>query len=273
MKLRLTPLTLKQANELVSSWHRHHKPVVGHRFSIGVSVDGEYVGAAITGRPVGRETSQYTVAEVTRLVTDGTTHACSKLYSASARAAQAMGFERIQTFILESEAGTSLKASGWYRIKSNGAKCDCNDGTRDGLKCKECNTDGGDWNHSWRKGRRTDQPMVPKQRWGKTLNESVENGNREEPASAPFGGMTLPCVENTANGKLFAKDSLSLSEHYAADDGYCSCGVLCETGTGFREHLRQLSRVKCGNCGTSYAQEWAGTTCSVCDGDIEAVTQ
>lgn len=206
--LKLTPLTLKQANELVANWHRHHKPVVGHRFSIGVSVNGSYVGAAITGRPVGRETAQYTVAEVTRLVTDGTPHACSKLYSASARAAQAMGYERIQTFILESETGTSLKAAGWYRIKSNGVKCDCNNGSRDGLKCKECNTNGGDWNHSWRKGRRTDQPMVPKQRWGKTLNESAGNGNADSPALDLSGGMILPCAENTADGKRSVKDSV-----------------------------------------------------------------
>ena len=34
-------------------WHRHHKPVVGHRFSIGVE-NGEIRGACIVGRPVAR---------------------------------------------------------------------------------------------------------------------------------------------------------------------------------------------------------------------------
>ena len=123
------------------------------------------MGAAIVGRPVAREVDQYSVAEVTRLVTDGTPHACSIQYAACARAAKALGYERIQTYILNSEPGTSLIASGWYRIKADGSRCECEKG------CRECVTAGGDWNHSKaRKGkRRTDQPQVPKQRWGKTL--------------------------------------------------------------------------------------------------------
>lgn len=162
-KLRLIPLTLKEANELIARLHRHHKPVQGHRFTIGAEKDGERVGAAVTGRPSARNTPAYETAEVTRLVTDGTPHVCSKLYSASARAAEAMGYDRIQTFILDSEPGTSLIASGWYRIKTNGDKCACGDG------CPECLTSGGDWNRPSRGGRRTDQPMVRKQRWGRKL--------------------------------------------------------------------------------------------------------
>lgn len=161
--LRIIPLTLKQANDLVSRLHRHHKPVVGHRFSLGV-LSGEgsgLVGAAIVGRPVARACSQYSIAEVTRLVTDGTPNCCSILYSACARVCREMGFEKIQTYILETEPGTSLKASGW-EFKST--------------------TSGGDWNHSWRKGRRTDQPMVAKQRWEKSLNDpvSIAQGAPEE---------------------------------------------------------------------------------------------
>lgn len=99
---------------MVERWHRHHKPVQGHRFSIGVfDESGECHGAAVVGRPVARETDQYRVAEVTRLVTDGTFNACSALAGAAARAAKAMGFVRIQTFILDSETGASLKAAGW----------------------------------------------------------------------------------------------------------------------------------------------------------------
>jgi hypothetical protein len=47
------------------------------------------------------------------LCTDGTSNACSFLYSAAARAAKALGFSRIQTFILQDESGVSLKAAGW----------------------------------------------------------------------------------------------------------------------------------------------------------------
>lgn len=111
--MRTVPLDLGEANQLVGRLHRHHKPATGHRFSIGLANDGVLIGACIVGRPVSRAVNQKRVAEVTRLVTDGTHNACSKLYSAAARAAEAMGYDSIQTYILDDEPGTSLKASGW----------------------------------------------------------------------------------------------------------------------------------------------------------------
>lgn len=147
MRLHIFPITLKQANQLVAQLHRHHKPVVGHRFSIGVRDEyGVIHGAAIVGRPTGRKNPQYDWAEVTRLVTDGTKNACSILYAAVARICKEMGFLRVQTFILDTEAGTSLKAAGWKFDRLS---------------------EGGDWNCPSRGGRRTDQPQVPKQRWFK----------------------------------------------------------------------------------------------------------
>lgn len=102
--MKVIPLTLSQANELITAWHRHHKPATGHRFSIGCLLTVScVVGAAIVGRPVARKTDQYLVAEVTRLVTTGEKNVCSFLYSACARIAREMGFDRIQTFILEEE--------------------------------------------------------------------------------------------------------------------------------------------------------------------------
>lgn len=149
MSLRIIPLTIKQANAVVAELHRHHKPVRGHRFSLGVvDHDGTLRGACIVGRPVARATDQYNVAEVTRLVTDGSRNACSILYAAAARACAAMGFEKIQTFILASEPGTSLRAAGWTM---------------------EAETAGGDWNRISRGGRRLDQPQGPKTRWAKRL--------------------------------------------------------------------------------------------------------
>lgn len=147
MTLEIVPLTLKQANDLVSELHRHHKPVVGHRFSIGVKDEtGALHGAAIVGRPTGRKNPQYDWAEVTRLVTNGEKNACSILYAACARIAKEMGFKRIQTFILEEETGVSLKAAGWKY---------------------EQMSEGGNWNVPSRGGRRTDQPQQAKQRWKK----------------------------------------------------------------------------------------------------------
>src|SRR5690242_3370013 len=81
--MKIVPLTLAQANALVASLHRHHKPAQGHRFSIGAEHNGALVGAVIVGRPVARGCDPYRTAEVVRLVTDGTKNACSFLYSAA----------------------------------------------------------------------------------------------------------------------------------------------------------------------------------------------
>lgn len=35
MMLEICPMTLKEANAYVEQHHRHHRPVVGHKFSIG----------------------------------------------------------------------------------------------------------------------------------------------------------------------------------------------------------------------------------------------
>jgi len=111
--MKVKPLTVRAANKAVDELHRHHKAVRGHKFSLGAYKDGQLVGVVIVGRPVARLTCQATVAEVTRLATDGTPNACSFLYGRAARVAKEMGYESIQTFILESEPGTSLRASGW----------------------------------------------------------------------------------------------------------------------------------------------------------------
>lgn len=115
--LRVVPLTLAKANDFIAAAHRHHKPAIGCKFCIGV-VDGDkLVGVCIVGRPVARHADDGTTAEVTRLATDGTKNACSMLYGAAARAARAMGYQKIQTYILIDEPGTSLRASGWQMEK------------------------------------------------------------------------------------------------------------------------------------------------------------
>jgi hypothetical protein len=105
-------MELKEANEHILAYHRHHGKVQGHRFSLGVLDDDRLAGVCIVGRPVGGQ-HQRDWTEVTRLCTDGTYNACSFLYSAAARASKCLGYSRIQTFILKEETGVSLKASGW----------------------------------------------------------------------------------------------------------------------------------------------------------------
>ena len=100
--MRVKHIELKDANAFVEQYHRHHKPVVGHRFSIACVIDDVIHGVAIVGRPVARMVDPSTTLEVTRLVTDGTANACSFLYGAAARAGKELGYSKIQTYILES---------------------------------------------------------------------------------------------------------------------------------------------------------------------------
>jgi hypothetical protein len=146
--LKVVPVTLKEANEFVGKVHRHHKATVGHKFSIGVEKDGQLVGVCVTGRPVARKIDHTRVAEVTRLATDGTKNACSILYAAAARCAKAMGYDKIQTYILETEPGITLKAAGWEF---------------------ETYTTGGAWKHT-AGPRNNNFPLCRKARWGKKLN-------------------------------------------------------------------------------------------------------
>lgn len=115
-KLTVERIDLAEANTFVAQHHRHHRPVVGHIFSIGAAINDRIVGVAIVGRPISRRRDDGVTAEITRLCTDGTKNACSFLYGASARAAFALGFKRIGTYILASEPGTSLAAAGWRLI-------------------------------------------------------------------------------------------------------------------------------------------------------------
>ncbi len=114
--MRLVPISLKDANRFVDEVHRHHGPTVGHKFSVAVEEDGKLVGVCIVGRPVARGLDDGKTAEVLRLATTGEKNACSMLYGAARRAAKAMGYDKIVTYILESEDGASLRASGWKEV-------------------------------------------------------------------------------------------------------------------------------------------------------------
>jgi hypothetical protein len=146
--MNIVPITLKAANQFVSQYHRHHKPSVGHKFSIGLNEADVLIGVAIMGRPVARGSDNGFTIEVARLCTNGQKNACSMLYQAAARSSKELGYKKIQTYILEIESGTSLKASGWKM---------------------EAITVGGQWKHTDGKERRTDQPTMPKQRWVREL--------------------------------------------------------------------------------------------------------
>ena len=150
MSLRAVWIPKHQADMFVALHHRHHKPAVGDYFRVAAIDDvGQIVGVAQVGRPVARGLDGRKVCEVTRLCTDGTRNACSFLYARAARLARRHGYEKIITYILADEPGTSLRAAGWKY---------------------ELTTRGGTWNCSARP-RRDKAPTCPKQRWAKDLTE------------------------------------------------------------------------------------------------------
>lgn len=148
-KFLAIPIELKDANEYVSMFHRHHDPVYRDKFRIAcMGKDGKIHGVIQAGRPVSRNLDDGKTIEIVRCCTDGTKNVCSFLYSRMARIAKEMGYSKIITYILESEDGTSLKASGWqYESDTQGNRS---------------------WNCPSRK-RTTTAPTCVKQRWSKWL--------------------------------------------------------------------------------------------------------
>lgn len=91
-------------------------------------------------------------AEATRLCINGAIkNGCSMLYAACWRAARAMGYTRLITYILSDESGVSLAASGWALVGKAG---------------------GGSWS---RKGRpRVDShPTQTKMRYEQAINREA----------------------------------------------------------------------------------------------------
>lgn len=112
----LQPITYPEACEFIKLYHRHHLPPQGWKFGIAVN-DGEKVVGVITiGRPVARAFDNGLTLEVTRCCTDGSRNTCSKLYGAAKRAVFSMGYKRLITYTLASEAGSSLRGAGWREI-------------------------------------------------------------------------------------------------------------------------------------------------------------
>lgn len=145
--MEIRPITLKQANEFVNAYHRHHNGTVGCKFAVGLYDNDEIVGCAICGRPVSRHFDDGMTCEINRLCTNGIKNGCSKLYGACARIAKEMGYKSIITYILASESGVSLKASGFV--------CEGEAG-------------GTHWTGSRNRGQKIPNEM--KTRWRKELN-------------------------------------------------------------------------------------------------------
>lgn len=124
--IELIPITLAEANQYVAEYHRHHKPVTGHKFSLAAIKNDLIVGVCIVGRPVSRHLDNGWALEVNRCCTDGTKNAPSFLYGAAWRATRALGYKKLITYTLPEEGGTSLRASGWKCLgEAGGGNWNC----------------------------------------------------------------------------------------------------------------------------------------------------
>lgn len=135
MNYKFIPISLKTANEFVAKHHRHNKPAVGHKFSIGLidESSGGLIGVGIAGRPVARLLDDSKTLEVLRVcVIPRYINAGSMIYGRLIKIARLFGFEKIITYTLTKESGATMRAVGAVaEAKVKGHKWDHPNRTRE----------------------------------------------------------------------------------------------------------------------------------------------
>lgn len=168
--MKAVPIELREAQAYIDRHHRHHRAAHRDKFRIAAAdSQGNIIGVIQVGRPVSRRLDDRRTLEVLRLCTEGKEkNVCSFLYSRAARIAREMGYSKIITYILETETGTTLKASGWHLEKESAG--------------------GGSWDTPSRPremqprqlsllGEKEKYPTCRKQRWAKDLGGRQESRN------------------------------------------------------------------------------------------------
>ena len=147
--LHLQQVSLADAKNFIREHHRHCEPPIGWKYGAAVFNGGELIGVMTAGRPVSAELARQGCIEVNRVCVKETTpralaeNACSMLYGHACREAFKRGHDRVITYTLGTERGTSLRASGFLPVAK---------------------TPGGSWDRRARP--RTDKTStVPKVRW------------------------------------------------------------------------------------------------------------
>ena len=121
-KLKVRPISFRDAARFVATHHTHCGPPLVHWFSLGVW-NGRWclMGVAIVGNPVARALMGRNLVEALRVCVRRDTEpmlrdgCCSKLYAAAAQAAERAGYSKVISYTRADEDGASLKAAGWIR--------------------------------------------------------------------------------------------------------------------------------------------------------------
>ena len=147
--MKAVPLELKDANAFITAHHRHNSPVHRDKWRFGVVDDnGKLIGVLQAAKPVARLLDDGKTIEIVHCCTDGTKNLCSFMLGRARRIAKAMGYNKIISYIHDTENGASYKAAGWHN---------------------EADTRGGrSWNTPSRP-RTTVAPTCNKQRWALIL--------------------------------------------------------------------------------------------------------
>ena len=114
--MRVRPISLNAARSFIASTHRHlRRPVTGWLFGVEILDDtNTRIGVAMAARPAARMLQDGITCEISRVaVVEGAQNACSFAYGALRRAAVALGYQRVVTYTLADEPGTSLRAAGF----------------------------------------------------------------------------------------------------------------------------------------------------------------
>lgn len=119
--------SLKEVSKFINENHRHHISPQGCNFAFGVKMGNDFIGVITAGRPVAAALDDGSTLEITRVcVKPGYKNLCSYLYSHMIRIAKDMNYQRVITYTLESETGTSCKAAGFkLAYKSRGGEWNC----------------------------------------------------------------------------------------------------------------------------------------------------
>lgn len=116
--LKVTPTTIKKANEFVKEHHRHHRPTTNNTGRWALSAydnSGSLVGVIIAANPISPFLMDGYTLELTRVCVSekapkGT---CSFLISRCCKIWKEMGGRKVITYTLSTESGSSLKGAGW----------------------------------------------------------------------------------------------------------------------------------------------------------------